>query len=100
MLSNPLMALKTTTRTRLRAGGVFAAGALWLASMSGWAQTPEIGVTAAVIPNATGAPPTDDARVLQIGTNVVSQERIVTTASGQVQMLFLDEIGADHRSKL
>ena len=91
MLSNPLMALKTTARTPLRAGGVFAAGALWLASMSGWAQTPEIGVTAAVIPNATGAPPTDDARVLQIGTNVVSQERIVTTASGQVQMLFLDE---------
>ena len=55
------------------------------------AQDTEIGVTAAVNPLASGTPPTQDQRVLAVGTNVFSQERVVTGESGQTQMLFLDE---------
>ena len=55
------------------------------------AQTPEIGVTAAVRPAATGTPLADETRVLRIGTNVFADERVVTAAAGQAQMLFLDE---------
>ena len=48
-------------------------------------------MTAAVNPQATGFPPVSDSRILRVGVNVVGNERIVTTASGQAQMLFLDE---------
>ena len=48
-------------------------------------------MTAAVNPQATGFPPVSDSRILRVGVNVVGNERIVTTASGEAQMLFLDE---------
>jgi len=51
----------------------------------------QIGVTAAVNPEATGTPPAAEARTLNVGVNVQANERIVTTANGQAQMLFLDE---------
>jgi hypothetical protein len=51
----------------------------------------EIGVAAMVNPAARGTPPDADSRVLQVGVNVVANERIVTTRSGQAQMLFLDQ---------
>ena len=54
-------------------------------------QNPQIGVTAAVNPAAEGRPPGAAARELRVGVNVVANERIVTTAGGQAQMLFLDE---------
>jgi hypothetical protein len=47
------------------------------------AQTPEIGITAAVCPAATGTPLEDETRALQIGTNVFAGERVVTTTGGQ-----------------
>ena len=55
------------------------------------AQEAEIGVAAAVNPRTTGAPPAQAERVLTVGTNVFTQERIVTGERGQTQMLFLDE---------
>ena len=55
------------------------------------AQTPEIGVTAAVRPAAMGTRLEDETRTLQVGTNVFANERVVTTTGGQAQMLFLDE---------
>ena len=57
------------------------------------AQDTEIGVTAAVNPEAAGTPPSQARRVLAVGTNVFSQERVVTGERGQTQtqMLFLDE---------
>ena len=55
------------------------------------AQDTQIGVTAAVNPEVTGFPPVADSRILRVGVNVVVDERIVTTANGQAQMLFLDE---------
>ena len=51
----------------------------------------QIGVTAAVNPEATGTPPISETRVLHVGTDIVSDEHVVTTESGNVQMLFLDE---------
>lgn len=50
-----------------------------------------IGVTAAVNPQASGQPPSQQRRELRVGVNVVANARIVTTAEGQVQMLFRDE---------
>ena len=55
------------------------------------AQSQQIGVTAAVNPAAEGRPPSAPVRELRVGVNVVANERIVTTAGGQAQMLFLDE---------
>lgn len=51
----------------------------------------EIGVTAALNPNATGTPPQAAPRLLEVGVNVVANERIATTEGGQAQMLFIDE---------
>lgn len=50
-----------------------------------------IGVTAAVNPQASGQQPEQQRRELRVGVNVVANERIVTTAQGQAQMLFRDE---------
>ena len=51
----------------------------------------EIGVTAAVNPQAEGIPQSAESRTLQVGVNVLANERIVTSDGGQAQMLFLDE---------
>ena len=51
----------------------------------------EIGVTEALNPNATGTPPQAAPRLLEVGVNVVANERIATTEGGQAQMLFVDE---------
>ena len=55
------------------------------------AQEVQVGVTAAVNPAITGKPPISDKRALLVGTNVFHDELIVTEATGQAQMLFLDE---------
>jgi hypothetical protein len=55
------------------------------------AQDTKIGVTAVVNPEATGQPPTQPRRPLQVGLDVFSRESVVTTAGGQAQMLFQDE---------
>lgn len=54
-------------------------------------QAAEIGVTAAITPNATGTPPGLQSRTLSVGVNVFSNEAVVTGPKGQAQMLFLDE---------
>jgi hypothetical protein len=51
----------------------------------------EIGVTAALNPNASGTPPQSEPRVLEVGVNVFTNERIATTEGGQAQMLFIVE---------
>jgi hypothetical protein len=55
------------------------------------AQDTKIGVTAVVNPDATGQPPAQPRRTLQGGLDIFSRESVVTTATGQAQMLFLDE---------
>src|SRR5216684_1073147 len=50
-----------------------------------------VGVNSAVNPEATGAVPGAQPRRLVIGQDVIFNEHITTTASGQTQLLFLDE---------
>ena len=55
------------------------------------AQNLEIGVAAAVNPDAESTPPSKETRVLNVGLNVFNNEVIKTSAKGQVQMLFADQ---------
>ncbi len=50
----------------------------------------KVGVAAAVKPDATSQPPGGESSTLNIGKPVVYNERIDTSSSGQVQVLFLD----------
>ncbi len=51
-----------------------------------------VGVNSAVNPNAMGIPPGGLPRRLVLGQDVVFNERITTEASGQTQVLFVDEL--------
>jgi hypothetical protein len=55
----------------------------------------DVGMTAAVNPLSQGTPPGRETRVLRIGAWVVHNERIQTTASGTVQLLFIDKTTLD-----
>jgi hypothetical protein len=61
-----------------------------LAAASAAAAEPEVGVAAAVNPEATGTPPGGASRVIEIGLDMMRDERVVTGADGRTQMLFLD----------
>ena len=61
-----------------------------LAVPTGFAQQ-RVGVDSAVNPNAMGIPPGALPRRLVLGQDVVFNERITTEATGQTQVLFVDE---------
>jgi hypothetical protein len=63
--------------------------AVALGAFSAQAQD-KVGVNAAVNADANGTPPGANVRRLVIGQEVVHNERIVTDAKGQTQILFLD----------
>jgi hypothetical protein len=63
--------------------------ALLLWALPGLAQ--QVGVNAAVNPDASGAPPGGALRRLVLGQEVLYNERITTQAAGQTQIQFLDE---------
>src|SRR5439155_4562392 len=67
------------------------AGLLLTAGTSAAFAQERVGVKAAVNPQATGAVPGAPPRRLVIGQEVIFNERITTTESGQTQLLFLDE---------
>ena len=67
------------------------AGLFLLAGASGPQAQQRVGVSSAVNPEATSTPPGATARRLVIGQEIVFNERITTQASGQTQLLFLDE---------
>ena len=71
----------------------FSAAALAVLMVAGPAvsQDIEIGVTAAVNPEVTGTPPSQEQRLLVIGADVFHNERVVTGEKGQTQMLFVDQ---------
>jgi len=60
-----------------------------LAAPPAWSQ--EVGAAAAVRPSSLGTPPGGSARELDIGTRLVTNERIQTTESGSLQVMFLDK---------
>ena len=66
-----------------------AAFALALAAAPGLAT--EIGSVAAVNTDVTGTPPAANSRILNISDEVVLNERIVSSATGTAQFLFLDQ---------
>jgi hypothetical protein len=55
------------------------------------ARADNVGTAAAVRPSTTGTPPGGSARALQIGTGIVSKERIKTSGSGSLQVMFNDK---------
>lgn len=56
------------------------------------ADTTKVGVAAAINPAAEGqSPDTGPVRTLYVGSDVMYKERIVTSADGQAQLLFLDQ---------
>jgi hypothetical protein len=65
--------------------------ALVVSAVTAPAAQQRVGVSTAVNPDATGAPPGAPTRQLMLGQEVVYHEHIVTTTSGQTQILFLDE---------
>jgi hypothetical protein len=50
----------------------------------------KVGVDSAINPNAEGTPPRGTTRRIELGQDVVHEERVVTGADGQTQILFLD----------
>jgi len=60
-----------------------------LVAMPALAQ--EVGTAAAVNPQSHGTPPSGETQVLRIGARIVHKERIQTTSSGSVQVLFADK---------
>lgn len=51
----------------------------------------EVGRAGAVNPAASGAPPGASPRTLELGARIIHRERIQTTASGSLQLIFLDK---------
>jgi hypothetical protein len=51
----------------------------------------KVGAAAAVNPDANGTPPGAPVRQIVIGQDIVHEERVVTGAAGQTQLLFLDQ---------
>src|SRR5436190_1628489 len=71
-------------RSRLLAGAAVAA------LLSGPALAQEVGVTAAVNPQATGTPPERATRTLSVGIDMFRNEKITTGPEGKTQLLFVD----------
>jgi hypothetical protein len=60
-------------------------------ALLGAARADTVGTAGAVNTTSTGAPPGAPSRVIEIGTQVVENEKIQTTATGSVQVLFIDK---------
>src|ERR1700722_1351834 len=57
----------------------------------GLAEAATVGTAGAANTRSTGTPPGGNLRVIEIGTQVVTNEKIETSASGSVQLLFIDK---------
>src|ERR1700691_2088799 len=60
-------------------------------ALSAAARADTVGTAGAVNTTSSGTPPGAPTRVIEIGTQVVENEKIQTTASGSVQVLFIDK---------
>src|SRR5271166_6151972 len=78
-------------RTRSIAS-LFAAASLGpLFAMSLAARADTVGTAGAVNTTSSGTPPAGSTRLIEIGAQVVENEKIETTATGSVQVLFIDK---------
>src|SRR5216683_1952854 len=76
---------------RFLLGVAVVAGLLLTVGTSALLAQERVGINSAVNPEATGAVPGAPPRKLLIGQDVIFNEHITTSASGQTQLLFLDE---------
>ena len=60
-------------------------------ALSAAANANTVGTAGAVNTTSSGTPPGAPTRVIEIGTQVVENEKIQTTATGSVQVLFIDK---------
>ena len=60
-------------------------------AMSAAAHAGSVGTAGAVNKSSSGTPPGAPTRVIEIGTQVVENEKIQTTGTGSVQVLFIDK---------
>src|SRR5271163_2008839 len=60
-------------------------------ALSAAARADTVGTAGAVNTSTSGTPPGAPARVIEIGTQVVENEKIQTTGTGSVQVLFIDK---------
>src|SRR3954447_11336709 len=65
--------------------------AMALLVTSGAARSDSVGAAAAVHPSSTGTPPGGNAETLEVGSDIVSKERIRTTNGGSLQVMFHDK---------
>ena len=77
-------------RSGTSSAAILAVGLLLFAT-SADAEDIKVGVTAAVNPETVGQPPAAQARALLLGADLMFKERVVTTDTGQAQLLFLDQ---------
>jgi hypothetical protein len=70
---------------------LFAASLGAVLAMSAAACADTVGTAGAVNTTSSGTPPAGATRVIQIGTQVVENEKIETTGTGSVQVLFIDK---------
>lgn len=71
--------------------GVCAAAVLLLPVFASAAEGPvQVGVTTAATLVATGTPPSRAERILEVGTDLVANERLVTSETGRVHLMFRD----------
>src|SRR5271168_1557737 len=60
-------------------------------ALSPAARADTVGTAGAVNTTSSGTPPGAPTRIIEIGTQVVENEKIQTTATGSVQVLFIDK---------
>ncbi|HET7715086.1 MAG TPA: FecR domain-containing protein [Bauldia sp.] len=77
-------------KTRIVRAAAITIGATLLLAPPG-ARSETVGAAAAVRPTSTGTPPGGSSRTLEIGTGIVSKERIQTSGSGSLQVMFNDK---------
>ena len=77
-------------KTRIAWLACIALGSALLSAPDG-ARSETVGTAAAVRPTSTGTPPGGSARTLEIGTGIVSKERIQTSGGGSLQVMFNDK---------
>ena len=70
---------------------LLAGAAVWALLCPGTGFAATVGTAGAANTRSTGTPPGSSVRVIEIGAQVVSDEKIETSASGSVQLLFIDK---------
>src|ERR1700722_17001637 len=89
----PLLTFRTLLMRRTRSLSLLFAGAALgtVLALSAAARADTVGTAGAVNTTSSGTPPGGATRVIEIGTQVVANEKIQTTATGSVQVLFIDK---------